>query len=47
MLVGLDNEGKEFLKYVAKEAILDCTIGYFSDDFLGKIFVLLKSGKIV
>jgi hypothetical protein len=46
-LIGLDNEGKEFLKYVAKETILDCTIGYLSDDFLGKIFVLLKSGKLV
>ncbi|MFX1323810.1 MAG: hypothetical protein ACFE8N_02565 [Promethearchaeota archaeon] len=45
-LIGLDNNGEIFLEYKTEDQILDCAIGIFSDDFPGKNFVLLKSGKI-
>ncbi|MFX0007440.1 MAG: hypothetical protein ACFFAV_12030 [Candidatus Hermodarchaeota archaeon] len=46
-LIGLDNEGEKFLEFKAPEPIMDCTIGYFSDKITKKIFILLKSGKIL
>ncbi|MHA2390657.1 MAG: hypothetical protein ACXAEX_01705 [Promethearchaeota archaeon] len=45
-LVGLDNNGEIFLEFKTDDYILDCAIGYFSDDYAGKCFVLLKSGEI-
>ncbi|MHA2181068.1 MAG: hypothetical protein ACXAAH_06575, partial [Promethearchaeota archaeon] len=46
-LIGLDNEGNRFIEFEAPEPILDCTIGNFSEKFMGNIFLLLKSGKII